>query len=324
MGKTVINHPKNEMNMKINHIKIGLLSLLVTVFVCSCNKDESPFSGGDNYISSFRLTQGDITLNAAISNGSMVLTAPENLSLEGATASVTLSENASIAPDPASVTHWDEEQTFVVTAHNGTASTYTYSVERNAVSKDGDITLLTQSDVEALAALNLTEINGNLIVGAATGPDSVYSLAPLSSLKTIVNGLTIDATYAGESLAGLENLEKVGALQIMGELQVWPDAKIKKVELPKLKTIMTDLIVNPSSVETLRLPELVSIDKNFSVTASDIAVMELPKLETIAGNLTFQGTNPRNSGDGNTTLTAAEFPALRKIGGEVPLHAGMR
>jgi len=292
--------------MKMNKIKIALLSLLATVFICSCDKDDSPFSGSDNYISSFSLTQGGVTFNAEISLNSITISAPENLSLTGATANVVLSENAGISPNPATITDWDKEQTFVVTAFNGTQNIYQYKVDRHAISKDGDIVLLNQADVEALAALQLTQINGSLTIGAAAGADSVYSLAPLAGLKTIKYGLIINATYAGESLAGLENLVKVGAFQIA------QNKKLKTVSLLKLKAVMSDLIVSQSLVRTLEFHELTNIDKGLQIITLDSLVqMNFPKLKNIVENLTLQGSWSVNK------LQFIDFPALEKIGGNI-------
>lgn len=169
--------------MNINKTGIILLSLLGTILFSACSDDDSDFNGGDSYITSFQLKQGDVTLSASISQTEIVITVPENLLLSGATANVLVSENANIEPNPVSVTDWDMDQTFIVTAYNGTKSTYSYRVERNVVSREGDVILLTQADVEEFATLGLSRINGSLTVGAATGADSVYSLKPLSGLK---------------------------------------------------------------------------------------------------------------------------------------------
>lgn len=294
--------------MRISNIKIVLLPLFAVVSLCSCSEDNSPFSGEDSYISSFQLKQGDSTLNAAVSDGHIVLTAPEDLSLEGAAATVVISENAHIEPNPLSVTNWNEAQTFVVTAHNGTKNSYRYSVQRSAISKDGDITLLNQADVDALGALNLTQLNGSLTIGAASGQDSIYSLTPLESLKIIKYGLTIHATYAGEELEGLKNVETIGSLQIV------QNTTLKTVEFPKLISVMSDLVLNKTKVKTLRFPELLNIDKGFSITSSEtLTVMEFPKLKNIVENLTLTEINA------SLKLTEIDFPALEKVGGNISI-----
>jgi hypothetical protein len=295
--------------MKINTIKITVLLLAATVFIAGCNKqDESPFAGSDNYISSFELKKNGVTLKAAISPNTIVITAPEHLPLSGATVEFTISENAVIDPDPASVTDWDAEHTFTVTAYNGAKNSYAYRLERNVISADGDVTLLTQADVEAFAALKVGQINGTLIIGAATGQDTVHSLAPLSGLKIATGGVVINLTYAGNDLAGLENLEKTGLLNILSK-------KVKTVSFPKLTAVRLDLNIDQAtSVETLDFPELTGVDKDLRIYYADsLRSIHFPKLENIIGTVTVQG----RSGTGANKLQTVEFPALKKVGGNL-------
>ena len=107
-----------------------------------------------------------------------------------------LSENATIYPDPAAVTDWDEERQFVITAYNGVRSTYKYTVERSGIAHNGTVVLETQADVDDFGQRGITLINGNLTVGRATGTDSITSLAPLENLKEVVYSLTLHATCA--------------------------------------------------------------------------------------------------------------------------------
>ena len=81
--------------------------MLAIVLLGSCKKD-SLFKGTDNNITAFELNQGDVVLKGAISQNNIVITAPENMVLTGATPKVLLSEKASIQPDPASISNWDE------------------------------------------------------------------------------------------------------------------------------------------------------------------------------------------------------------------------
>jgi hypothetical protein len=299
----------------MKRIKLNILLLLMTaVFVAGCNKEEEfPFAGGDNYISSFELTKDGVTLKGAVSSGNIVITAPERFSLDGATASVTLSENATITPNPATVTDWSGAQSFTVTAYNGSKKTYAYTVTRSLVVNEGNVTLLTQADVEAFAALGIDQINGGLIVGAATGTDSVYSLAPLSGLRIVTDGITINATYAGENFAGLESLEKTNELRIISKL-------MKTVSLPKLTTLHSDLVIGLTAaaggtnrIETIDLPELVSVEKGLQLIYLDsLANLNIPKLQQITGSLTVQGRSSSTSVI--QKLQTVDFPALETVG----------
>jgi hypothetical protein len=305
MDKRIINK-----SMKTYTTGLLLMMFLAATFT-GCNKqDESPFTGGDNYISSFELKKDGVTLKAAISPNTIVITAPEHLLLSGATVEFTISENAVIDPDPASVTDWDAEHTFTVTAHNGATNSYTYRLERNVISAADDVTLLTQADVEAFAALKVGQINGTLTVGAATGEDTVRSLAPLSGLKIATGGVVINLTYAGNDLAGLENLEKTGLLHILSK-------KVKTVSFPKLTAVRLDLNIDQATaVETLDFPELTGVDKDLRIYYADsLRSIHFPKLKNTIGMVTIQG----RSGTGANKLQTVEFPALKKAGGNITL-----
>jgi hypothetical protein len=291
---------------KIYTIKTCLLWILTAAFVVGCNKDESPFAGTDNHIAAFTLVKDGITLKGAVSPDAIVLTAPECFSLAGATAHVTLSENATIAPDPVTTTDWEAAQTFTVTAYNGTQHTYNYRLERRLVSHDGDVTLLTQADVDAFVAeLEGSQINGSLTVGAATGADSVYSLAGLEQLKVIIGGIIINATYAGEDLTVFEQLEKTGELVIRSKL-------LKTVSFPKLSAIHADLNLDQATkIGTLNFPELVTIDKGLRIYYVDsLETLHFPKLQKVRESVTVQGRS-----SGTQKLQAVRFPELTTVGG---------
>jgi len=290
------------------NIKTIIITLLAALFMIACNDHDSAFSGNDNNIVSFQLKQGEQSFHAAISEGNMVVTVPENLSLEGATATVTISELATISPDPSSITDWDNEQTFTVTSYNGNKQSYTYSVAHNAVAKDGDVVLLTQADVDAFATLGLSELNGSLTIGAATGQDSIYSLEGLEKLGKVKYDLIIHPTYAGADLAGLENLELIGSLQID------QNKKLKTVAFPKLQAIMLGLIIKQSRLETIQFPELLKVDNEISFMNLDsLLVMEFPKLKSVVDNVTLQ------AGWNTNKLKVIDFPALEKIGGKLDI-----
>ncbi|MDR0668124.1 MAG: hypothetical protein LBF90_05865 [Prevotellaceae bacterium] len=299
--------------MKTYSLKFSVLLLPVAAaFVAGCNKEEeSPFTGSDNYIAAFALVKDGVTLKGAVSPDAIVVTAPERLSLSGATATVTLSENATMAPDPATIADWDIAHTFTVTAHNGTRHRYDYSVERRLISRSGDVVLLTQADVDAFVeeVKDLDQIDGSITIGAATGQDTIYSLAGVEHLKVVTGGIVVNATYAGEDLTAFERLEKTNDLLIASK-------KVKTVRFPKLAVAHADLNFNQAAaIQTLDFPELTAIDKGLRIYYVDsLANIHFPKLQAIVESVTIQG---RSSGVQN--LHAVEFPALQKVGGSFTL-----
>jgi hypothetical protein len=296
--------------MKTYILKFAALLLLVAAFVAGCNKEESPFAGNDNYIAAFTLVKDGVTLKGAISPDAIVITAPEQLSLSGATATVTLSENATITPDPATITDWNMAQTFTVTAYNGTAHRYDYSVERRLISRNGDVVLLTQADVEAFVeeVKDIDQINGSITIGAATGQDTVYSLAGLEHLKVIKGGIIINATYAGEDLTVFERLEKTNELLITSK-------KVKTVRFPKLAVAHADLNFNQATaIQTLDFPELTAIDKGLRIYyVNSLANMNFPKLQEVMESITIEYVTNK--------LQSVDFPALQKVGGTFTMYS---
>lgn len=292
--------------MKINSIKITILSLLSILFMAGCDSDDSAFSGTDNLISSFVLTQGERSFSATISNDSIEITVPSGFTLNGATAKYTISENAKISPDPATITDWSANQIFKVTSYNGTSRSYKYVVKigtANVIS-EGDVVLLTQEDVAAFAALGINTLKGNLTIGQTTGSDSIKSFALLSNLVTVEKGVTINPTYAGTNLAGFDNLIKVGSLNIT------KIPNLKEVSFPALQNVVLDLsLSNNANLEEISFPELITIN-NTGLSITKVTLMSFPKLESVYGNLSLSS---------NTIMDKISFPTLKTIGGTLSI-----
>lgn len=303
--------------MKINNL-IYIVLLGIIVSLTSCEDDESLFSGNENYITSFRLVQQGDSYAGIIKGDSLILSIPENLSLEGAIMEILCSENARISPDPGEVEDWGKLQNFTVTAYNNTQRVYKYIVRRTLTGSEGDVRLTSVEDLEAFAAQGINKVNGNLVIGKEEGTvkeDSLTSLAALASLKEVVGTVTINPTYAGTSFAGLENLEQVGGL-VMG--RVIQNATIglrwiREIELPNLKKVASELTFRADTVETLSLPALEKVGRNLSIQIKDVKDIDFSALSVIGENLSMKV---------NGVLNAPEklsFPKLSLIGNQLAL-----
>ena len=295
---------------------ITVCLLLATVVFNSCKKDNGPFEGRDNTIASFQLKKGDVVLQAAIKQDSIVITAPGSFSVAGVTPTVVLSEHARISPDPATITNWDQPLDFTVTAYDGLVKTYKYVLQRNIISTDGDIVLMKQADVDSLAALQLGRINGALTIGKPEGADSIYSLEKLLTIKNIQGELIINPTFAGKDLKGLENLETIGGFRIGQDLYSYtqgPLMNLKTISFPKLTNIRSNMIVNGAGITSLQMPVLTSIDLDLQLIFIDsLKTIEFPKLQRVLQSVLVQG-----SFVGNGALETINFPALETIGGDL-------
>ena len=111
--------------MKINNLIYVLLFALVC-FITGCEDDDSLFSGDENYITSFRLIEGEHVYAGCIVGDSLVLSIPESVSLENVEVEFTASENATLDPDPSTISNWEENRTFTVISYNRSQRIYKY------------------------------------------------------------------------------------------------------------------------------------------------------------------------------------------------------
>ncbi|WP_440120175.1 DUF5018 domain-containing protein [Tenacibaculum sp. Ill] len=112
-----------------------LLLLITTLIVTlSCNKEyiliNNYTSNSENEILSFSLKKGSFIKDFEISENSILGLIPNHIELDGFELEITISEKATISPDPKSITRIDKPLTFVVTAENGATKTYNIDIKR--------------------------------------------------------------------------------------------------------------------------------------------------------------------------------------------------
>ena len=297
--------------MKITGI-ICCLALLCTA--CSEEKTELPW-GSDNYIVSFSLTTGADTYPAVIRDGRITVSIPYNVSLEGAQVSYELCEHASIYPDPATVTDWNQEWQFLVSSYdNQNDRTYLYTVERTDIATDGSLTLRTQAEVDAVARSGINTVEGNLTIGGEDEENPVTNLDGLKNLVSVRCDLTITAAYTGETLAGLENLTACESLRIGSAAH--PNETLRQLSLPALKEIKGDLCVYGTALQTADFKSLQSVAGHFVLQSDALLQLTADELTTVAGNMTLIGTT---ADEAKAPCEQMYFPKLQRIDGTLTL-----
>lgn len=297
--------------MKITSI-ICCLALLCTA--CSEEKTELPW-GSDNYIVSFSLTTGADTYPAVIRDGRITVSIPYNVSLEGAQVSYELCEHASIYPDPATVTDWNQEWQFLVSSYdNQNDRTYLYTVERTDIATDGSLTLRTQAEVDAFARSGINTVEGNLTIGGEDEENPVTNLDGLKNLVSVRCDLTITAAYTGETLAGLENLTACESLRIGSAAH--PNETLRQLSLPALKEIKGDLCVYGTALQTADFKSLQSVAGHFVLQSDALLQLTADELTTVAGNMTLIGTT---ADEAKAPCEQMYFPKLQRIDGTLTL-----
>ena len=250
-------------------------------FLAGCD-DNDPFAGNDNYIISFALIQDDVCIEASFQGDSILMLIPADFAPGGdITVEVTCSEHSTISPDPSTIRAWDDQQSFVVTSYNGNKRRYLYIPSVTGASVSGLYILTTQDEVDAFGSGQPTHLDGSLVIGRSIGTDSISSLEALNTLQTVTGSITINPTYNGNYLTGLNNLQFVGGnLDINGVDNLW----------------------------TVSLPQINTIDGDLNINASAVAVISCPKLTEIGGSLTA-----------NASFTSYDFSALKHIGMDLSL-----
>lgn len=287
----------------IIHNKYILLQLiLLCSFIAGCKKEKSPFTGKDNFITAFSLKKSGTVFTATVTDSLISVKAPEGFSLDSAVVSFSVSENASIYPDPGTITSWNEEMLFVVTSHNSMKKTFRYTIERSSIMADGSIVLGTQADVEVFGNLGITEISGSLIIGNKAGTDSITTLAPLYKLRKIGYSLTINPTYAGKEFVGFDNLKEIGDGLIIESVN-----KLEKIALPELISAGR-ISIKTEATQSVIFPALRQVKKSMLVQ-TPLAGFSFPQLQTVGETLNMDGVYGKNA-----PLAEISFPSLKEAG----------
>lgn len=301
-----------------NVFLIGCLLLGIAFFYGCSDDDNSPFEGSDNYITAVTLTQAGTTYSAVIAGDSITVTVPYTVSLNGATVVFEHSELAAIAPDPSTITDWNNERQFRVTSHNNADKRYIYRVVHADISNEGDVVLRTQDDVKAFAEKEISVIYGNLVIGAYAGKDSVTDLSALSALREVEGSIIINNNYFGTDLNGLDHLEKIGSLKIGTAAEPSRASLLSMVRFPKLKEVGSEFIVNNTNVQWVQAPDLQSVGESLLVFSESLTSLTFTALQSVGLDLQVRGIT-EGVVEYGSLVKAIEFPNLKQIGGKLSI-----
>lgn len=298
----------------MNKLKLSLFLLLLGISFTSCDDDDevvNPFAGTDNYITSFTLTKDGTQYNGYISDNQIIIYAPLSQSLEGAVATVKVCEQATVFPDPAGISDWDNERQFKVTAYNESEQTYAYRVVRSSETTQENIVLATQQEVDDFKNSDIVQIMGTLTIGSdAEDAEPITNLDGLSNLKEVSYDIRI-MNYSGEDIAGLGNLEIAGGLHIENA------TALKILSLPKLiKAPVSGVAVTAETLESVSLPALTEAGALY-IRSYNLSSLDFSALATVHGDLTLNVNKDINnmSSSGLTgTIEQISFPMLKECG----------
>lgn len=299
-----------------------VLSLaVITCWGCDDNDDSMPefvSTGNDNYIVSFAVTVDGISYNASIMDDRILVKVPYDISLKGAVASYTLSENATINPDPSTLADWNEEWQFIVTSGNKGNKVYHYSYEYAEISESGSVVLETQADVDNFKSRRINCIAGNLVIGADKGED-INNLDGLCNLEKVTNSVIIKKSYKGKDLSGMSSLREVGNFKLGTLDQLSTNETLETLALPALETVTGDFIIRQATIANIDLPALKEVGETFHIASEGLFAFAANELTSVGSNFSLIGTT-NESGASNSHSEVFAFPDLLSVGGNLTIR----
>lgn len=270
--------------------KISLFLVFVGL-LCSCDCEHSAFEGNVGSIVAFTLSDNSTSYPLTIYKDSVVFNAPDKLDVAQLMAKVTLSEGATITPDPTTQRDWSKPMKFQVTAPNNQVREYVYKIN---LTPSGDYYdkiayLTTQQEVNDFAAKGYSKAFGIRIESVNTEDQRIVDLSGLSTITEITTTFHLE-NYYGETLVGLENLKSATTIEISNRT-------IQSISLDNL-TKITNLVIG--FVYSAPQP----------ATCSGLTSFAAPNLEYIAGDFILRSEIKDYSGLQN----------LKKVEGEMILQ----
>lgn len=269
--------------MNIKNIRVMLL-LIFAISITAC-KDQinTPFAGNDNRILELSLTdsKGQKYVATLTCENTFQFVIPADTDLSGAKVSYRISDQAEILPKPTDVENWNSDQAFQVRSYSGQRRTYLVQVIRERTELPNTVRLTTDDEVKAFVAKGVNHIEGDLIVGALTGKDSISNIDALTSLEKVDYDIIINPTYKGTDLSGLRNVKEAGGIFIRSQ-------KLKDATFKHLNVVYGNVDITGDALKQIGMPQVTHINGILKITKVAISEFSLPRLETLgAFNISF-------------------------------------
>lgn len=180
--------------MKLNSTKL-ILTIVSFFFILSCGNDdndtttdESPTAlSSENELFALFINKGAYNKSFLPENNIITGTVDSSIDLMDITLVATISENASISPDPSTITTIDDDFTFTVTAENGDNKSYEVSIERELATENFLLSFQLETSSNPID-LTIDQENNTIIKRIPEGVD----LSNLQVSYTISERATID------------------------------------------------------------------------------------------------------------------------------------
>lgn len=277
---------------RLKLFKIYIIFSGLAALITSCDKEQPlNLEGSDCSIVSFSIISDNASpVEAKIYPDRITTVFDYNFDFSEATVEFTLSEGATISPDPNTI-DLSKDNTFIVTSASGESSQeYSYSVQFDSMESycKENIYLQSQSEVDEFGKNNYTRVFSIVINGTEENP--ITDLSPLGSLLFIDHNFTVKG-FQGQEIK-MDNLQKVSSIDIVADT---------------LETISFSNITETDNIMVGILNE-----EQASTTAITVSKLDFNKLEAVNNNFVlYLNTTDQFDDTG--------FNSLKKIYGETIL-----
>lgn len=277
---------------RLKLLKIHIIFSGLAVLLASCDKEQPlNLKGSDCSIVSFSIISDNASpVEAKIYPDRITAVFDYNFDFSEAAAEFTLSEGATISPDPNTI-DLSKDNTFIVTSANGELTKkYSYSAQFDSMESycKENIYLLSQSEVDEFGKNNYTRVFSIVINGTEENP--ITDLSPLGSLLFIDHNFTVKG-FQGQEIK-MDNLQKVSSIDIVADT---------------LETISFSNITETDNIMVGILNE-----EQASTTAITVSKLDFNKLEAVNNNFVlYLNTTDQFDDTG--------FNSLKEINGEAVL-----
>lgn len=277
---------------RLKLLKIHIIFSGLAVLLASCDKEQPlNLEGSDCSIVSFSIISDNASpVEAKIYPDRITAVFDYNFDFSEATVEFTLSEGATISPDPNTI-DLSKDNTFIVTSANGELTKkYSYSAQFDSMESycKENIYLQSQSEVDEFGKNNYTRVFSIVINGTEENP--ITDLSPLGSLLFIDHNFTVKG-FQGQEIK-MDNLQKVSSIDIVADT---------------LETISFSNITETDNIMVGILNE-----EQASTTAITVSKLDFNKLEAVNNNFVlYLNTTDQFDDTG--------FNSLKKIYGETIL-----
>lgn len=277
---------------RLKLLKIHIIFSGLAVLLASCDKEQPlNLEGSDCSIVSFSIISDNASpVEAKIYPDRITAVFDYNFDFSEAAAEFTLSEGATISPDPNTI-DLSKDNTFIVTSASGESSQeYSYSVQFDSMESycKENIYLQSQSEVDEFGKNNYTRVFSIVINGTEENP--ITDLSPLGSLLFIDHNFTVKG-FQGQEIK-MDNLQKVSSIDIVADT---------------LETISFSNITETDNIMIGILNE-----EQASTTAITVSKLDFNKLEAVNNNFVLYLST-------TDSFDNTGFNSLKKIYGETVL-----